>query len=269
VSHDFRDQAELFVVGALDAREREAFEAHLRACAECAAEVRALGEVTTAMAQAVPQEAPSPQLREKILSAAAAARLPVVPVPVEAHAQARSSVIGPWLAMAASIAVAVALGAYSLSLRNRVIDLEAQLQEAEQRVAESELKMASVVRASAVAESRLAVLTAPDMTRVLLEGQPPAPQASGRAFWSRSRGLLFTASGVPAAPPGKTYQLWLVAANIPISAGLITPDPDGNMTALFPSPDLQPQAVVVAMTLEPQGGVPSPTGDKYLVGLAN
>jgi hypothetical protein len=25
----------------------------------------------------------------------------------------------------------------------------------------------------------------------------------------------------------------------------------------------------MAVTLEPEGGVPSPTGDKYLVGLAN
>ena len=34
-------------------------------------------------------------------------------------------------------------------------------------------------------------------------------------------------------------------------------------------PDLPSPPVAVAMTLEPQGGVPSPTGDKYLIGLAN
>jgi hypothetical protein len=30
-----------------------------------------------------------------------------------------------------------------------------------------------------------------------------------------------------------------------------------------------PKPIGMAVTLEPEGGVPSPTGDKYLVGLAN
>ena len=224
MSHDFREQAALFVVGALDEGEREAFVEHLRTCAECAAEVAVQGELTSAMAQAVPPQTPSPQLRERILSAAARQSGVVAharvggpaqaPVPQRPDVRTPSRSIGPWLAMAASMAVAVALGAYALSLRSRVGVLEAQLEEAQLRVAESERKMAGVVQASAVADSRLAVLTAPDMTRVVLAGQPPvAPQASGRAFWSPTRGLVLTASGVPALPPARTYQLWLVTAD--------------------------------------------------------
>ena len=280
MSHDFREQAALFVVGALDEGEREAFVEHLSTCAECAAEVAVQGEVTSAMAEALPPQTPSPQLRERILSAAARqsgvvahARVggpALAPAPQRPDVRTPSRSIGPWLAMAASMAVAVALGSYALSLRSRVGVLEAQLEEAQLRVAESERKMAGVVQASAVADSRLAVLTAPDMTRVVLAGQPPvAPQASGRAFWSPTRGLVLTASGVPAVPPDKIYQLWLVTATAPISAGLITPDADGTVDALFMPPDLPSPPVAVAMTLEPQGGVPSPTGDKYLIGLAN
>jgi hypothetical protein len=36
---------------------------------------------------------------------------------------------------------------------------------------------------------------------------------------------------------------------------------------VFETPVDLPQPVGMAVTIEPDGGVPSPTGDKYLVGL--
>jgi anti-sigma-K factor RskA len=51
-----------------------------------------------------------------------------------------------------------------------------------------------------------------------------------------------------------------------LSAGLIEPDASGRADAVFAtSPDI-PNPVAVAVTLEPAGGVPAPTGPKYLVG---
>ena len=71
---------------------------------------------------------------------------------------------------------------------------------------------------------------APDTARVDLAGQPAAPSASARAFWSRSRGLVFTASNLPALPEGRVYQLWVLTGQpAPISAGLLTPDRDGRV----------------------------------------
>jgi anti-sigma-K factor RskA len=115
-----------------------------------------------------------------------------------------------------------------------------------------------------------AVLAAPDLARIDLAGQPTAPTASARAFWSRSRGLVFTASNLPVAPAGRVYQLWVLSAQpAPTSAGLLKPDASGRVTATFNTPADLPQPVAMAVTLEPEGGVPAPTGDKYLVGLAN
>jgi anti-sigma-K factor RskA len=114
----------------------------------------------------------------------------------------------------------------------------------------------------------LAVLSAPDVARVDLAGQPAAPQASARAFWSRSHGMVFTASNLPALPAGRVYQLWVVSnqAPAPISAGLLTPDPQGNINETFATPQDLPQPVALAVTIEPAGGVPAPTGERYLVG---
>jgi hypothetical protein len=126
-----------------------------------------------------------------------------------------------------------------------------------------------VARASDVAsEARhtLAILSAPDLARIDLAGQPPADSARARAFWSRSRGLVFTASNLPPAPPGRTYQLWVVTADAPISAGLLKPDASGAVNIVIDTPPDLPAPVAMAVTLEPEGGVPAPTGEKYLIG---
>jgi anti-sigma-K factor RskA len=105
--------------------------------------------------------------------------------------------------------------------------------------------------------------------RVDLAGQPVAPRAVARAFWSRSRGLVFTASSLPPLPAGRTYQLWVVTAQAPVGAGLLKPEVDGGAHAVFMTPSDLAKPVAIALTIEPDGGVPAPTGDKYLVGLVN
>jgi anti-sigma-K factor RskA len=104
------------------------------------------------------------------------------------------------------------------------------------------------------------------VARVDLAGQTIAPKASARAFWSRSRGMVFTASNLPPLPAGRIYQLWVVTAQAPISAGLLTPDATGNVSDIFNTPQDLPQPVAMAVTIEPAGGVPAPTGAMYLVG---
>ena len=74
---------------------------------------------------------------------------------------------------------------------------------------------------------------------------------------------------LPAAPAGRTYQLWVLTARpAPTSAGLLKPDSNGRVSAVFATPSDLPNPVAMAVTLEPEGGVLSPTGDKFLVGLA-
>ena len=63
------------------------------------------------------------------------------------------------------------------------------------------------------------------------------------------------------------YQVWVVTGQAPVSAGLLTPGPDrrGAQTFFNTPPDI-PAPAAVAVTIEPAGGVPAPTGDMYLVG---
>ena len=52
----------------------------------------------------------------------------------------------------------------------------------------------------------------------------------------------------------------------PISVGLLAPDASGGGTAFFSAPPDMPDPLAMAVTLEPAGGGPAPTGDRYLVG---
>ena len=263
--HDaLREQAELYVLGALSAVDRAAYEAHLATCEECTAEVKSLAPIAEALAHTVPQHEPSAALRARVL-ASVGGRSRVVQAP---SAERAPTSMLPWLAAAASFLLAVGFGLYAGSLRHRIGALEVRLQEATLRAMAGERQLADLQHTAAGAQSQLAVLVAPDVQRIDLSGQPTAPQASARAFWSRSRGLVFTASNLPTAPAGKTYQLWVLTKQpAPISAGLFKPDSQGRVAAVFDTPQNLPQPIGMAVTIEPEGGVPAPTGDKYLVGL--
>lgn len=202
--------------------------------------------VAAALAKAVPQVDPPAELRARVLAAVGDTGTVRPPSPLHGFGEARQrrQTVGTlaWLALAASIVLAVVAGGYALRLRDRV-------------------------RSD---ESRIAVLAAPDVKRVDLAGQPAAPGAAAQAYWSRSRGMVFTASNLPALPAGRVYQLWVLTAQpAPISAGLLKPDAAGRVNVVFETPADIPTPVAMAVTIEPDGGVPAPTGDKYLVGLAH
>jgi len=210
------------------------------------------------LAQAVPQVDPPAELRARVLGsvarAGAATRVAPHPVPW-------------WIATAASLALAVGLTFYAAHLRTRVASLEGELRESRAQAEAAQLRVADIQRAVSGAQTAVGILTAPDVARVDLAGQQPvAPDASARAFWSRSRGMVFNASNLPRLPAGRTYQLWVVTPQAPISAGLLTPDPQGSVSEVFATPPDIPQPVAMAVTIEPEGGVPAPTGEKFLVG---
>ncbi len=270
---DLRDHVGVFVLGALTAPERAAFEAHLATCAECAAEVRSLMPVAGALAQLVPQTDPPVMLRARMLALIGPGRggsagAPSLRASPEPAPWARGW--AAWFATAASLALAIALGAYAVALRGRIASLEVRLREAALRADQSERLIADTTRTAAEARLQVAVLAAPDLARVDLAGQTIAPRAAARAFWSRSRGLIFTASNIPTLPTGRTYQLWVLSKQAPPYGAdlLLKPDADGRVTVVFSTPTDLPTPIGMAVTIEPEGGVPAPTGDMYLVGKA-
>ena len=261
-AHDEQTLAAAYVLDALEPAERRAFEAHVAECATCAEEVRTLRPVADALAHSAPQRTPRPELRARVLDSIVpgAGTTPGVVVP-----PARTATSG-WLALAAALVFAVGAGAYAWQLQLRVRTLEGRLDRAEQRASSAEREVAVARRTASDTQATMGVLAAPDLVRIELAGQSAAASARARALWSRNRGMVFAATNLPEAPAGRVYQVWVVTAGGPVSAGLLTPDTNGRAEAYFNTPpDIAPPTAV-AVTLEPAGGVPAPTGERYLLG---
>jgi anti-sigma-K factor RskA len=281
--HDeFLELAALHAVGALSEPERARFEAHLaQGCPECEAELASLGPAIDALADAVEPVEPGPELRRRVLAfaeplAAAAASEPearVVPL--------RRRAWLPLLAAAASIALAVVLGVQSIALRSQLdraraqaADLERALaseQETVQRV-RGELEQARTAQQVLTAqvealEATTRVLTAPATRTVALAGQGPAAAARARAFLSPdTHTLILYAYDLPPLPEDRTYQAWVIPDKVPVPAGVFEPEQGGFARHEVSDVAGLDAPVTVAVTIEPRGGLPQPSGPIVLAG---
>ncbi len=80
--------------------------------------------------------------------------------------------------------------------------------------------------------------------------------ASGTLVVTRSGQAALVASRLPAAPAGKTYEIWVIEKT-PKRAGLLPGGPNGSVAKLERR---APKGSIVAVTLERKGGVDAPTG---------
>lgn len=162
------------------------------------------------------------------------------------------------LAWPGALAVAAALVAY-LGWTFAVLDRELV-----QRAAEVARVREEVSRQQEI----LKILGSPQSQVVALEGLKPSPAARGRMWWHREAGGFFIATGLPPAPAGKTYQLWAIAGGTPLSAGAFDADPKGAASLRVRPLSGVEKVDVFAVTLEPAGGLPKPSGHMYLAGKA-
>ncbi|HXE75006.1 MAG TPA: anti-sigma factor [Candidatus Xenobia bacterium] len=260
-AHPQAEDLDLLALGALDPDERRPLEAHLRDCAECRQALDKARGRAALLALSAPAETPAPRVKQQLLERI---RPKPAAAPVSAF-RAWFQQASPTFALATLVLFASTawLGYRSLEMirlneqaRLNVLKLQDDLRKQEKELA----------RARAVLE----VMSAPDAVRVTLMAAQARPVPQGRAFYHPRKGLVFTAANLAALPEGKTYQLWLIPMEgKPISAGVFDPDAQGAGTILLPPLPEGVAAKAFAVTVEPSGGVPQPTGPIVLVGNAS
>ncbi|MEN8183073.1 MAG: anti-sigma factor [Myxococcota bacterium] len=266
---ELRELAVLHALGVLEGEDETRFLAHVaEGCSECEAAVREARTVGDALAGAVPPVPPSREGRDRLL-----ARVHADAAGREARREPGIPRWRPALGLAAGLAL-VALGGLSLRLalsvgeeRERRISLEQTL--AGERSARGEAEDARRVAEQELAAARdtLEVLTGAGARTLALAGTGPAGGASARAFVDPERGrLLLYVYDLPPAPPGRTYQVWVLVGDRPVSAGVFDVSPEGGTSYDAQEVDDLAPGVGVAVTIEPEGGVPAPTGPMVLVG---
>ncbi len=218
-----------YALDALDADERSAYEAHLPSCASCQQELESFRQTTEALAVAASGPAPSPGLRDRILAAARAEP----PQNVIAFEPRRRRLV-PVLAAATAVAaiVALAIGLWAADLSSRLDESQSALDRLRENAA---------------------ILADPEAQNIaLLAGD-------GRLVVNSEGQAVLLLTGLDPAPSGKTYELWVVpGGNIDEAnpAGLFSGSDGAELVGVegtVTAGDL------VAVTLEPEGGVDKPT----------
>ena len=189
----------------------------------------------------------------------------------------------------------VAIGALVLAILGAAIagiiaqrSMNARLNEASARVAAAERQAQAAATAAnqqiaatrADAERQIAqarqtaleagivgsVLAAPDLVRFSLVGTDRAPRAYAQVLWSRSRGLVLSASQLPPTTDGAVYHVWLLSESGAASAGSVTSDASGRASLAIENPPNLPRAVNgVSVTLESGAAASSPSPSLVLV----
>jgi anti-sigma-K factor RskA len=97
---------------------------------------------------------------------------------------------------------------------------------------------------------------------VNMQGTKNAPQSSANIYWdSTSANVYLVVNNMPALPNDKQYQLWAIIDGVPKDLGVFDVK-DKNM--IIKMQGVQ-KASAFAITIEKQGGAPSPTLDSMQV----
>jgi anti-sigma-K factor RskA len=228
-------------LGALEPEERAALEAHLAGPGPhegCREAVDRAAATAAELARALPEVKPDPAVWAAIEARSGAA-------------PARRPRVGPagWVAVAAAAAALVVVGIDRRDLRRGREELE-----------QARTELRALAGAADLQREALALLDRPGSRVVPLE---PQPGQAGRAVAvvnaAEGRAVVISSSLPP--QPGKTYQLWVIrGSGAPRPAGFLTQAAGGAATGEIDRSLLAgtpPDAL--AVSLEPEGGSPSPT----------
>jgi anti-sigma-K factor RskA len=107
---------------------------------------------------------------------------------------------------------------------------------------------------------RVVELLGDPATRVVeLRGSGPNAEAGGRVVWHERAGGLLIVTKLPPLPAGKAYEAWTLGGPSPRPAGVFTVDASGQGSRKLEPAEGVP-AKGFAVSIEPEGGAPEPTG---------
>jgi anti-sigma-K factor RskA len=264
IEHPTRmEDFDLYALGALDDAERRAFESHVASCAECAEKVAEARGRVAILAFASPPVAPSPGVKETLMRQVIASA--EGPGGSFAHAKPEPAVDGGifarWWAGLLPVATAFALATVLLWLHNE--QLNRQLADLRNTITQQKQELAETRhQADLIAERETMVVP------LWSQKGTPESHAEGhaRVLYNAKEGMMTYDGWLPSAPADKSYQLWLVPMNgAPISAGVFNPR-NGEMSHMMMKLPAGVTAKEFAVSLEPVGGMPHPTGPMVLVG---
>jgi hypothetical protein len=162
------------------------------------------------------------------------------------------------LGAAASIALLIGTSISSLLLYNKYKKVNNELDVAKQEL--------SLKNEQALAlQKNMDIVLASNSQPIVLKGTPTAPTSTAKIFWIKNTEEVYVeASGLPEAPQGLQYQLWAIIDGKPISGGMILQTKKSDKYKIQKMNSFS-KVEAFAITLEKEGGSPTPTPNKMYV----
>lgn len=251
----FGEDLALYALDALAGEERADLEKHLATCTACRTELEELRGDGALLALSTLGPKPPARARQRLLDAVA--REAAASRASNARDMGRARSWWGWLGWAATAAVivfAASLWKENLGLRQSVASANAVAEQSTRELEEFRRVAAPII--------------APEAQRITLVAVKTPVQPQGKAFYLRNRSsLVFVANNMPALPPQKAYELWLIPAQgAPIPAGVFKPDARGSATVVNPPLPAGAEAKAFAITVEDEAGASSPTMPIVMMG---
>ncbi len=270
----FIQQSSEYALGALHEDELREFETYLSRASE--QELEILSELTSTaslLPLSLQRKTPSPhvkqQLMQKIsLSARAheAAKNRTETLSSVAPSRTRNWI--PW-GIAALLAMAAGFSLFVFKLMGTIDRQNIQLVTVEEQKQELQTRLVALKDELTRRDEQMKVLSAKHIHITVMDGLKAMPVAYGKIIWDpEKRSAILHVSHLPAVPTDKDYQLWVIKNKKPISAGVFAVhDNDANFFKIENLAAVNPKEInAFAVTLEPKGGMPQPTGDMYMMG---
>ena len=178
----------------------------------------------------------------------------------ESSAPAKVVSMSPLRNIAAAAAVLLLIGSSVLNFfyYNKYKDVNNKYAESQQQIASLNQHLTEVDKDLSIVQSKYS-------EPVSLKGLEAAPDAAAKIFWMKNTGEVYVdPTHMPLAPAGKQYQLWAIVDGKPVDAGMIT-SKDGKKYSIQKMKSFG-KAQAFAITLETQGGNPTPKGTMFVMG---
>ena len=255
----FGEDLALYALNTLEGEDRANLEKHLATCSACRLELEELRGDGALLALSVMGPKPPLRSRQRLLDAVAkeAAAAPTLSQKARKDGLPARRTWWGFLGWAATAAVIV----FAASLWKENSALKQSLASASAQAAQSTHELDDLRRIAAP-------IIAPEAQHITLVAMKTPPQPQGKAFYLRNRGsLLFMANNMPALPPQKAYELWLIPMQgAPMPAGMFKPDARGSATVMNPPLPAGMEAKAFAVTVENEAGASTPTMPMVMMG---
>lgn len=258
--HPIREEdLELLALGVIDGEECKNLRAHIASCAECAGNFAAVQGRIALFALAAPMQSPSPAARERLLERIRVEKTSEAGVPAgKIPPPTTGPVIRWWNSLWVPATAILAIATVLLWVNDHRMGDQLQKMRGTEQMFEQEMHRQREI---------VSLISAGDTKVVSLSSTEKTSNDWARLRYNTRMGMVCYTGDLPAPPPNKEYQLWIVPmVGNPISAGAFMPESFNNGRECIAKMPGGVSCKAFAVTIEPMGGMPHPTGPQVLSG---